>query len=165
MFAPGISATEVEKLPLTAGTGVPATVTNTAFASLTVPLNVVIVATTCAPSAGEATSSVGGVRSSVKCTIDWLRLPAVSAALTTNVCGPSAVTIVPLTNGASSSVAVTVARLSSVAEKIGVTPAAFEYWPSKTPVTVITGGVVSGGGATVNGRTPDVLARKLVSPS
>ena len=79
----------------------------------------------------------------VKCTVTLLWLPAVSAAMMTSECDPSAVTGVPLTNGAPSSVAATDARFASPAEKIGTMGGAFDDSPSVTPLRVMVGGVVS----------------------
>ena len=95
------------------------------------------------PSRAPESARAGGVRSSAKCTEALPWLPARSAALTESRWSPSAVTGVPLTNGAPSREAVTLPRCASVAEKAGVSEGPLLIWPSCTPLTVRAGGVVS----------------------
>src|SRR5438270_525319 len=91
----------------------------------------------------------GASRSSVKWTVTVVTWPARSLAVTIRVCGPSAVTGVPLAKTAPSRVATTDLSRSSVAVKAGVTEAARLTWPSATPETVTTGGCVAREGARV----------------
>src|ERR1700716_154915 len=83
------------------------------------------------------------VRSRVTVPVALEVLPAVSLAETCRTWVPSAVTGDPLTNGLPSSVALSVAGWGSLAPNVGATEALFEYWPSATPDTEITGGTES----------------------
>jgi hypothetical protein len=82
---------------------------------VTVPLTVAVSPPMRAPSAGDATVSVGGLVSIVNCTDAVAVLPARSLALTTSMWEPSALTAAPLVNGAPSSVADSEARFASLA--------------------------------------------------
>ena len=66
VFAPGASATDLEKALPANSTGNPCTLNDTSVPSATVPVTVVEAAASCALSRGEATIRTGGVRSRVK---------------------------------------------------------------------------------------------------